>query len=69
MRIDIALALARLSSRVAAPADIDLRSRAVNVLDTAAKNGFKDHVFLSNDLDLRAIQQVPEFELLIKSLR
>lgn len=69
MRIDIALALARLSSRVAAPADIDLRSRAVNVLDTASKNGFKDHVFLSNDLDLRAIQQVPEFELLIKSLR
>ncbi len=69
MRIDIARALARLSSKVAAPEDIELRSRAVNVLESAVKCGYKDHVFLSSDLDLRVLQQVPEFEPLIKSLR
>ena len=68
MRIDIARALSRLSSKVMAPEDIELRSRALNVLETAVKNGFKDHVFLSNDLDLRALQHVQEFNSLIDSL-
>jgi len=42
--------------------------RAVNVLETAVKNGHKDPVFLSHDLELRALQHVQEFNSLIGSL-
>ncbi len=66
MRIDLARALSRLSERLEGDPAESCRTRAIEFLQDAIQNDFKDKVYLNNELDFQPIQQHEAFRAMIQ---